>query len=247
LKFFSLAAPIGNCRLIRYIDFLYPFSIPFSILPFIPRVAAVYHNSKYVIAFFTLTWAVVLASSILWPFGVIGQQLGPTDYCVEMKLASTAAISALCLFIHDTLIFLATSWAFVLQSYMDDSVKGVLKSIVLGKNLSGFTRSFLRDGQAYYMWVSVLPVYDSKNHSERSTKDKPPRPPFGPYTILHCVTFRFPLFPWKSLPCVAYLYVSIRLSEYPPRILQGLHDDVHDFAPTRSVHRVCEGSRFPIL
>jgi hypothetical protein len=68
-------------------------------------------------------------------------------------LHTTAAIAALCLLVHDTLIFLATSWAFVSRSYTDRSVKAILKDVFLGKNLPLFTRSILRDGQAYYLYV----------------------------------------------------------------------------------------------
>ncbi len=100
------------------------------------------------------TWLGVLATSILWPFGVQGLEIGPTGYCAEIRLHSTASIAALVLFIHDTLIFLATSWAFVTRSYSTNTPKGVFNVLVLGKNMPEFTKAVLRDGQAYYLYVS---------------------------------------------------------------------------------------------
>lgn len=178
-----LAAPIGNCNLIRYIDFLYPLAVPFSILHFIPRVYALHRGNKYVFAFFTFTWLVVLATSILWPIGVQGQKLGPTNYCVEIKLHVTASIGALCLLIHDTLIFLATSWAIVSRSYVvSDNVQGKLKIMVLGKDLPRFTRLLLRDGQAYYLCVSASLYLENQTH--RYAKGNPCYQRYVPLTVL---------------------------------------------------------------
>ena len=146
-----LASPIGNCNLIRYVNFLYPFTLPLGILHFIPRVSAMYLNNKFVVAFFTCSWLGVLAMSILWPFGVQGMKLGPSGYCFEIKLHSTASIHALVLLVHDSLVFLATSWAFIPLSYSTKNAKGMFKVVILGKNLPKFTKSVLRDGQAYYL------------------------------------------------------------------------------------------------
>jgi hypothetical protein len=54
--------------------------------------------------------------------------------------------------VNDTLVFLATSWAFKWNSLAPSgNVKEGLNIMVLGKNLPAFSKSILRNGQAYYL------------------------------------------------------------------------------------------------
>ena len=150
------AAPVGNCGYIRQISILYPFTIPLTIVPFVMRVFALYNNNKYVVTFFSVTWLSVLGSCIAVPMGARGFNIGTTKYCLDGKTKLANALALFCPFIHDSLVFLATSWALMRCSY--DNVNGITNDIrvmVLGRHLPAFSKSILRDGQFYYLWVQI--------------------------------------------------------------------------------------------
>jgi len=54
-------------------------------------------------------------------------------------------------FIHDGLIFMAASWAFMRNSFSDVNVTNSIKVMVFGRNLPAFSKSILQNGQAYFL------------------------------------------------------------------------------------------------
>jgi len=146
-----LAAPIGNCDYIRRVSFLYSIALPSSALLLVFRVVALYKDNQYIVAFFALCWIAILALSIVVPMGTTGMQIENTPYCVEIKFKPYAIIGAIIPVVHDTLIFVATAWAFVRNSYMETNLKNSYDVVVLGKNLPAFSKSLLRDGQLYIL------------------------------------------------------------------------------------------------
>ncbi len=82
--------------------------------------------------------------------GVRGEPIANTGYCIEYKTPLAWEFARIVPFIHDTIVFMATSFALMRNSYSDDS-KGKLEAIVFGKYLPAFSKSLLRDGQAYYL------------------------------------------------------------------------------------------------
>ena len=128
---------------------LYPFTIPLTILHFVGRVSGLYNNSKCVVAFFSSTWLLVLGGCIAVPIGSIGTRVTTTDYCSHSLTVVTYILASLCPLIHETLIFVATSWAFA-QS--DGNVRNnMIHGMVVGRDLNAFSKGMLRDGQAYYL------------------------------------------------------------------------------------------------
>ena len=86
------------------------------------------------------------------PIGSIGVRFGTTEHCSHIIKELPNALSSICPLIHDTLIFIATTWGFMGISYPGVSVKnGIVRAVVLGKDMSPFARTILRDGQAYYL------------------------------------------------------------------------------------------------
>ena len=146
-----LAAPIGNCDYIRRVGFLYAVALPFTVLLLVFRVVALYKNSKYAIAFFGLSWLAFLANSIVVSMGVVGEQIKNTPYCLEAKPQTQSILGVIGPIVHDTLIFIATAWAFMKNSYLKTNVDNVLDVMVLGRHLPAFSRSLLRDGQLYFL------------------------------------------------------------------------------------------------
>jgi len=146
-----LAAPIGNCDYLHHVKFLYPVALPFTSLLLVLRAVALYKNNKYVTAFFALTWLAFLASCIAMPMGEVGIQIGNTPFCMETPASNFPRYAIIAPVIHDTLIFVATTWAFMGNVYMDVNLKNAFNVMVLGRHLHAFSESFLRDGQLYFL------------------------------------------------------------------------------------------------
>ena len=115
------------------------------------RVFALYDRNKYVVAFFFITWLSVLGSCIAVPIGAIGFNIGPTKYCHGRKTKIANTLSIFFPFLHDSLIFVATSWALMRNSYADINKKNGFEIMVLGRHLPTFSKSILHDGQFYYL------------------------------------------------------------------------------------------------
>jgi len=147
--FFTTAAPIGNCGHIRDISFLYTVALPSTLLPFVARVSALYGNNRFVVTFFSLLWLCVLASAIAVALGTSALRIGKTNYCAESRAKKSSVLAAMAL-VYDTLIFMATSWA-LMRSYTPVTSNRAFRNMVLGKHLFAFSKSILRDGQAYYL------------------------------------------------------------------------------------------------
>jgi len=146
-----LAAPVGNCDYIRRVYILYLVALPFTSLLLVFRAVACYKNNKYVTAFFTLSWLAVLAGSIAFSRGIVGIQIGNTPYCMETNFTRYAMIGAISPAIHDTLIFVATTWVFMGNSSAEINLKNAFKVMVLGRHLLAFSKSLLRNGQLYFL------------------------------------------------------------------------------------------------
>ena len=108
-------------------------------------------NSKYAVAFFGLSWLAILANSIFVSMGVVGMQIGRTPYCVEIKFQRQSILGAIGPIVHDTLIFMATAWAFMKNSCIEANVKNSFQFMVLRRHLPAFSKSLLRDGQLYFL------------------------------------------------------------------------------------------------
>lgn len=123
------------------------------------RVFALYRNNKFVIVFFSFTWLALLGGCIAVPIGAIGMKIGTTRYCYDAKTKLVDALGSFIPLIHDTLIFIATAWGLMKHSYTDPGLKNNIEGIVLGNHLPAFSRSILRDGQAYYLSVDISSLY----------------------------------------------------------------------------------------
>jgi len=148
--------PVGHCHVLRHLSILSPFTVPLSVLPFVIRVSALYSNNRYVVTFFSMAWLGVLGSYIEAPIGTTGGYIGSTMFCVNLRKNLAVALTASSVFILDLLIFMATSWALMRNSYADVTIKNSIKVMVFGRALPAFSQSILRDGQAYFLATLLL-------------------------------------------------------------------------------------------
>ena len=117
---------------------------------FVLRTSALYDNNKYVVGFLCMSWLGVLICSIFVSFGVMGYAIANTGYCIEAKTNLAEGFAVIAPFVHDSVVFAATSWALSKNSYSDTKI-GKLQAMFLGKYLPAFSKSLLHDGQMYYL------------------------------------------------------------------------------------------------
>ncbi len=139
-NFEFLAAPIRDCDHIGPSSFLYTVALPFTVLLLVFRAIKLYKDNKYAIAFFVLSWLVILAASIVVPMGVKGKQIQNTLYCTKTMAKPHAIIGAITPFIHNTLILVATTWVFM-KKYRETKME----------NSVAFFKALLGDGQSYLL------------------------------------------------------------------------------------------------
>ncbi|PPR04830.1 hypothetical protein CVT24_010251 [Panaeolus cyanescens] len=149
-------APVENCDLVRWIQLLYPFGLPFSSLLFFLRVQAIYEHNKYIVGFFFISWLGVLGGCITPIFGLSGSNIGITPYCLNTRLESYVSAAGLGPLINDTLVFIATTWRLVQNAYAEEGLKGNLKTAFLGYRLPMLSKALLQDGQVYYLTTISL-------------------------------------------------------------------------------------------
>jgi hypothetical protein len=99
-----------------------------------------------------MTWLFVLGAHIFVPIVTSGANIGTTKYCFLQHRTNLAnLLTSASVFIHDSLVFIATSWAFMRISFSNVNVKNGIGVMVFGRNLTPFSKSILRDGQAYFL------------------------------------------------------------------------------------------------
>ena len=129
---------------------VFPFTVPSITLLVVFRACALYRNNPYVVTFFSCSWLVLVVACVTVPVASTAVNIGITEYCTP-QVRSLVSFGIIYVPIHETLIFLATSWAFLQSSYTDTNVTNGLRVMVLGKFLPEFSKSILHDGQAYYL------------------------------------------------------------------------------------------------
>ncbi|PPQ74973.1 hypothetical protein CVT24_010274 [Panaeolus cyanescens] len=148
---FGSAAITTDCaRFHRVVGAFYPITIPATSLLFFFRLRAVFNGNKIVVMAFAFIWLTLFASSISVPFGLIGTNIGPTEYCVTKSIRTFIVAPTIISFVHDTLVLFAISWKLMAFTHEDLDVQRGVKSMVLGDYLPTFSRSLLHGGQLYY-------------------------------------------------------------------------------------------------
>ena len=130
---------------------MYPFTVPTTVLLFVVRVCALFDNNRFVVVFFTFSWLAVFATSIMVPVAAEAAAIGDTNYCMILPGKNYMKIITFIPFAHETLVFFASSWAFMRRSYVDLSIKNGINVMILGRHLPAFTKSILHGGQTYFL------------------------------------------------------------------------------------------------
>ncbi|KAF9552837.1 hypothetical protein CPC08DRAFT_698243 [Agrocybe pediades] len=151
-------APLSHCENVHRLQALYPILIPSTSLLFFFRVRAMYSDNTKVVVFFFLLWLAVIGGSITPIIGVSAMNIGPTDYCINSGLKLYVSAACIVPFVHDTLVFCATSWRLWKNAHITQNIHNNVKVMVLGHHLPSFSRALLKDGQAYYLTTISLNI-----------------------------------------------------------------------------------------
>jgi hypothetical protein len=139
-----------DCVVSRRISMLFPLTRTTALL-FLFRVYALYNHNRYVIVLFSLSWLLSLGLSAHVPISGSAVHIGITKYCVFTRTKLSTSFVVFYPIFHETLVFLATAWALLGNSYIDVNFANGFKVVVMGKFLPAFSKSFLHDGQAFYL------------------------------------------------------------------------------------------------
>ena len=129
---------------------LFPLARTTALL-FLFRVYALYNHNKYIIVLFSLSWLLSLGLSVQVPLSSSAIHIGITKYCVFTRTKLSTSFVIFYPLFHETLVFLATAWGLLGNSYIDVNFTNGFKVVVMGKFLPAFSKSFLYDGQAFYL------------------------------------------------------------------------------------------------
>ena len=95
-------------------------------------------------------WLAVLGAALTVPQAVSAMNADSTRYCTTRRAESFAIAPAIVSFVNDTLVLLATTVGFVMNTHQP-TLKGGIRTMMYGDYLPAFSRAMLRDNQMYYL------------------------------------------------------------------------------------------------
>ncbi|PPR07124.1 hypothetical protein CVT24_010602 [Panaeolus cyanescens] len=143
-------------RFAKIVAIFYPIAVPAASLLFLFRLMAVFSCNIHVILLNAFIWLALLASCILFPFGLYGGPIGQTAYCQISKTKEFIIAPVMISLVYDTVIFFFISWKLMINTHIDHDIRTGVKTLMFGDYLPAFSRTVLQDNQLYYM--VTLPV-----------------------------------------------------------------------------------------
>ncbi|KAF8151207.1 hypothetical protein K438DRAFT_1432287, partial [Mycena galopus ATCC 62051] len=122
----------------------------FTSLLFLFRVLAVFNNGRWAMVSFIGLWIVVVGCSVTVPLGIGGAHIGPTQACINTRVATYTAASGIASFANDSIVFIAISYRIISYTLMESSTIGALKTFFTLRALPVVSRNLLFGGQLYY-------------------------------------------------------------------------------------------------
>ncbi|KAF8961163.1 hypothetical protein BDZ97DRAFT_1227819 [Flammula alnicola] len=148
-------------RVLRGSAWVFTVAMPATTLLFFFRVRAVYMNNKYVTTFFFFVWLGVVAGCFVVASQTdITHSSQPNTRCLDssVDLVSFVAAATIVPMANDVLIFCAVTWKLMQNTHVKITLKKGTRIILFGHYLPAFSRTLLRDGQAYFLSTVVLAI-----------------------------------------------------------------------------------------
>ena len=133
----------------------------FTSLLFFFRTRAIFIRNPWVTAFFAGLWLTVLGGCLALIVDVfepipVNSASNTIAICFYSGVNPFVAAVTIISLIYDTLVFLAISWRLSRNSYDPYTLKSGIGFLIFGDYLPIFSKALLRDGQVYYLLVSMM-------------------------------------------------------------------------------------------
>ncbi|KAF5372817.1 hypothetical protein D9757_011100 [Collybiopsis confluens] len=155
-KTIYMTYPVGSCQVTQTVlDCFATMGTAGAGLLFFIRARAVFMANKRMVAFLAFLWIMVVASSASLPIATFASAVNIEDtlYCMTKGGSPSAGAGLIVSTVFDTVIFLSISYKLVASHSFTENHG--FRDLILGANLSAFSKSILHEGQKYYL-VTVL-------------------------------------------------------------------------------------------
>ncbi|KAI0789442.1 hypothetical protein C8Q75DRAFT_161165 [Abortiporus biennis] len=162
------AAPIKHCHsLLIATNICGSVASSSSAFLFLPRTAAIFHNSRLVVTFLSVLWLVLFATSTFPIFALSASTIGTTSRCIitDIKPYGVPSIQTISLAVFDTMVFFLTSYRLISQTTLwnetkcSNLVSHYLQVFCTARGLSHLSKALLRGNQKYYLTSVGLSVF----------------------------------------------------------------------------------------
>jgi hypothetical protein len=126
-------------------------STSLTALLFLLRVIAVWNRDKLVVALFSLLWLGTLGGALTVPFAMTGAHIGPTQACINTKLAGYTEAMAIASMINDSAVFLVITYRILVNSLLEENFSAQFKAFFGQGFLPNLSKNLLQSGQHYYL------------------------------------------------------------------------------------------------
>ncbi|KZP29717.1 hypothetical protein FIBSPDRAFT_946596 [Athelia psychrophila] len=154
-----VAAPINNCQaLMRAILALVILALNTNNLLFFIRVRAVYGKSLNATALFGFLYFAVFGSSMVVPFSLHAEHIGPTQMCTQVNVRNWLTAVMITNAVNGTLVFLAISYRISSQSMGGDGWHSKWRCFFRGDGAPRVVKDLLYNGQLCYLVTMVMNI-----------------------------------------------------------------------------------------
>ncbi|KAF8198454.1 hypothetical protein BJ912DRAFT_951433 [Pholiota molesta] len=155
---FSTGINVDCATLLRATHWTFAFGLSLTTLLLVLRARAVYQNQKQVANFLSAIWLGVVAAALVeTALGSLGIRDASSGRCVNVHTITPFIIATTIVpMANDIAIFCAITWKLVQNSHEELTMRSGLMAAVFGRHLPSFSRTLLRDGQAYFLTMIVV-------------------------------------------------------------------------------------------
>ena len=130
----------------------------FSTFLFLIRARGVFNDSNRAKTFFNVLWFLASSATLTDPFSFTAQRIYPRGLCAITKVNKLGAIGPITVAIFDTTVFLSISYRMI-PPRQSVNIRTRITSFFTGSNIGETSRSLLRTGQLYFLYVSNRPLF----------------------------------------------------------------------------------------
>ncbi|KAF8961162.1 hypothetical protein BDZ97DRAFT_1829829 [Flammula alnicola] len=151
-----------HVRVLSASAWVFVVAMPATTLLFFFRVRAVYMNNTYVTVFFFFVWLAIVAGCfvVASQTDITHSNRSNTRCMLDGTVGLVSFITAVTIvpMVNDVLIFCAVTWKLMQNTHVKITLKKSMKIILFGHYLPAFSRTLLRDGQAYFLSTVILAI-----------------------------------------------------------------------------------------